>query len=119
MLSLFPTLLDWNWYVPFLFRIFLGYYFFNLGLHMMKKSDESAWKILGGMSSIMGIMFVLGVVTQLLGVIAAVSSLMLSYFKKKKMKYSLESTSFYALLSLVSISLLFLGAGPYAIDLPL
>ncbi len=119
MLSLFPTLLDWNWYVPFLFRIFLGYYFFNLGLHMMKKNDESTWKILGGMSSIMGIMFVLGVVTQLLGVIAAVSSLMLAYFKKKNLRYSQESASFYTLLALVSVSLLFLGAGPYAIDLPL
>ncbi len=119
MLSLFPTLLDWNWYVPLIFRLFLGYYFFNLGLHMAKKSDESAWKALGALSVISGILFVLGSFIQLLGVVAAVSSFGLLYAKKNKVRFVHESPVFYVLLSLVSLSLLFLGAGPYAIDLPL
>ena len=118
MLSLFPTLLDWNWYVPLLFRLFLGYYYFNIGLHMAKKGDD-AWKVLGVLCSIFGILFILGVAIQLLGVIAAVSSYCLLYAKRKKVRFVQESATFFTLLALVSLSLLFLGAGPYAIDLPL
>lgn len=117
MLSLFPSLLDWNWYVPLFFRIFLGYYFINLGLHMMK-NNEQAWKILGGFSSFSGILFVLGVFSQLLGVVSSVSALIMLSQRKKNLLIA-EPAVFYVLLSLVSISLLFLGAGPYAIDLPL
>lgn len=118
MLSLFPTLLDWNWYVPFLFRIFLGYYFFNIGLVMMKKSDESAWKLLGILSVLAGILFVIGIYIQLLGVVAFISALALTY-TRKKVRFLHESATFYTLLAIVSLSLLFLGAGPYAVDLPL
>ncbi len=118
MLSLFPALLDWNWYVPFFFRIFLGFYFFNTGLLMLKKGDGSAWRTLGFLSSLVGFLFIMGLFIQVLGVIASSSSLVL-LFKKKQVRFLHESSTFYVLLALVSFSLLFLGAGPYAIDLPL
>lgn len=119
MLSLFPNLFDWSWYVPFIFRIFLGYYFFNLGLHTLKKSDSVAWKLLGGISSLMGVLFVLGVFAQLIGLISGFLSLFLATSQKEHPRLKLESSVFYVLLSLVAFSLLFLGAGPHAIDLPL
>lgn len=118
MLSLFPTLLDWNWYVPLFFRLFLGYYFLSLGLHMTKRSDEQAWKILGALSSLVGILFIIGIFVQLLGVISSVSALVM-YSRRKMDQFKGESGVFYVLLSLISISLLFLGAGPFAVDLPL
>lgn len=119
MLSLFPSLFDWSWYVPFFFRLFLGYYFFNLGLHALKKSDDSTWKILGGASSLLGILFILGIFAQLLGLIAGFFSIFLASSKKDHPRLKLESVVFYTLLSFVAFSLLFLGAGPHAIDLPL
>jgi uncharacterized membrane protein YphA (DoxX/SURF4 family) len=119
MLSFFPALLDWNWYVPLFFRVFLGYYFFDLGLRVMKEGDDRATKIAGIISTLSGIMFIAGVVVQLLAVVTPISSLLLHFTKSRTIRFLHESTSFYILLALVSFSLLFLGAGPYAIDLPL
>ena len=119
MLSLFPSLFDLSWYVPLFFRIFLGYYFFNLGLYIAKKGSSPKWRMTGWVSSILGIFFILGLLTQLSGLISSIFAIYLSKKKNHKTDLIKESHTFYALIALVSLSLLFLGSGPYAIDLPL
>jgi FtsH-binding integral membrane protein len=125
MLSLFPELLDWSFYVPFFFRIFLSCYLLTVGYHLIKKNkaenDEEglAWTIFGTLITATGLALLFGIYTQVFGVVAFTISLLAIYFTKRRSPDATESIAFYLLFGLVSLSLLFLGAGPYAFDLPL
>ena len=125
MLSLFPQLLDWGWYVPFIFRIFLGFYFFFIGYSFTRSSraksgqDSLAWLILGALIILLSLGFFLGLYVQIVGVIGFTLSLLAIYFKHKNASFTPETVKYYLLLGVVSLSLLFLGAGPHAFDLPL
>ena len=125
MLSLFPQLLDWSWHVPLVFRVFLGFYLFFVGynltnMHVAKKDeDDLAWMIFGGLVITLGAGFLLGVYVQVAGAIGFVLSLLAMYFKYRKFKSAEESIKYYLLVGIVALSLVFLGAGPYAFDLPL
>ena len=125
MLSLFPQLLDWGWYVPLIFRIFLGFYFFSVGYSFTRESqtksgqDGLAWLTLGVLIILLCLGFFLGVYVQIVGVIGFTLSLLAIYFKQKNVSFTPESVKYYLLIGLVSLSLLFLGAGPHAFDLPL
>lgn len=125
MLSLFPELLDWSFYVPFFFRIFISCYLLTAGYHLIKKNktkggeEKLTWTIFGTLIIAAGLALLLGIYTQVFGVISFVLSLLAIYFKKHKSPDTTESILFYLLFALISFSLLFLGAGPYAFDLPL
>lgn len=125
MLSLFPQLLDWGWYVPFIFRILLGFYFFSIGYSFTRSrstksgQDGLAWLILGALIITLSLGFFLGVYVQIVGVVGFIFSLMAIYFKHRNASFTPESVRYYMLLGVVSLSLLFLGAGPHAFDLPL
>ncbi len=123
MLSLFPELLDWSWYVPFVFRVFLGFYLLSVGYKFAKSKngseDRPAWIIFGTLLIVLSISFFAGVYTQLSGVITFAISLLALYFKYKKALFASETAKFYLLLGIVALSLVFLGSGPYAFDLPL
>ncbi len=125
MLSLFPELLDWSFYVPFFFRLFLSCYLLAAGYHLIKKNNRGegeeklTWGIFGTLIMAIGFFLLLGVYTQILGVISFVISLLAIYCKKHHSHNTPESIAFYTLFGLLSLSLLFLGAGPFAFDLPL
>ena len=91
MLSLFPQLLDWGWYVPFMFRLFLGIYFLFTGYQLTKLGSEKtgednlAWTTLGVFIIILGISFLLGVYVQIAGVVAFALSLVSIYFKYRRL----------------------------------
>lgn len=123
MLSLFPELLDWSFFVPFFFRVFLGCYLLAVGYHLINKTrrdeEKLTWAIFGTLVMAIGFFLFLGVYTQIFGVISFAISLLAIYFKKRKSHDTPESIAFYTLFALLSLSLLFLGAGPYAFDLPL
>lgn len=128
MLSLFPELLDWSWYVPFIFRLFLGIYLFSVGWVLVKNrakredvGDAPALLGAGALLVILGFLFVLGVYVQALGAIGFVLAMVALYFRKRIALTSIaaESTRFYLLIGVVSLSLVFLGPGPYSFDLPL
>lgn len=125
MLSLFPELLDWSFYVPFFFRIFLSCYLLTVGYHLYNKhkvkdnEERLAWTIFSALIMVVGIFLFLGVYTQIFGVITFAISLLAIYFKKQKSHDTPETIAFYILFGLVALSLLFLSAGPYAFDLPL
>lgn len=127
MLSLFPDLFDWSFYVPFFFRVFLSLYILGVGYSFFKKStdpaesseDKLSWGILGGLFIILASCLLVGVVVQVAGAVAFAVSLFAIYAKKYNIKEIDESTTFYLLFALLSISLVFLGPGPFAFDLPL
>ncbi|MEK7118303.1 MAG: hypothetical protein AAB869_01715 [Patescibacteria group bacterium] len=129
MLSLFPELLDWSWYVPFVFRLFLGAYCCYIGwkgFHFIAKenagaeSDEgSAWTGMRTILFILGFSFVTGVIVQVLGSIGFTLAMFALFLRFKNSPHAEEPLQFYLLIGIVSLSLIFLGPGPYAFDLPL
>lgn len=127
MLSLFPELFDWSFYVPFFFRAFLGVYIIGAGYRIFKKTsdpaekeeDKISWGILGGLLITLALCLLVGIVVQVAGAITFAISLFAVYAKKYGVREINESTTFYLLFALVGISLVFLGPGPFAFDLPL
>ncbi|OGZ08759.1 MAG: hypothetical protein A3D65_04115 [Candidatus Lloydbacteria bacterium RIFCSPHIGHO2_02_FULL_50_13] len=130
MLSLFPELLywDWSWYVPFIFRVFLGVHLLYVGWAIVKNrawreaaGDAPALLGAGALLVILGLLFVLGIFVQALSAIGFVLAILALYFRKRfSPAYGIaESKQFYLLIGLVSLSLVFLGPGHYSLDLPL
>lgn len=127
MLSLFPDLLDWSFYVPFFFRVFLGLYILGVGYRFFKKStvlteqdeDKLSWGILGALLVLLAGSMLVGLFIQVGGAITFAVSILALYAKYRDIKEADESATFYVLFALVGLSLVFLGPGPFAFDLPL
>lgn len=128
--SILPSLYDWGFWVPFFFRLFLAYQLFSGARQVFlgKASDLVSYdstttllaqKTLGWMMAVVGALFFVGLGVQMIAVFSACAYLF-RFIQLSKMSTSLSSLKNLLLLSaLVSFSLLFLGPGPYAIDLPL
>lgn len=123
MLSLFPELLDWSWYTPILFRGFITIYLFTLAFELFRKHHKGDKKLADAgfalLLTIIALSLLLGVYVQIVGAIGFSLSMTALLFKGRYKKELPESAWFYTLLGLTSLSLVFLGAGPYAFDLPL
>jgi hypothetical protein len=124
MLSLFPDLLDWSWYVPFFFRLFLGVYCGVVAWTLTRtvtpsEEDRFAWVGMRGLLFLLGALFILGIAVQAIGAIGFALALFALVLHAKHSPYAQESVAFYLLISLVSLALVLLGPGPYAFDLPL
>jgi uncharacterized membrane protein YphA (DoxX/SURF4 family) len=128
MLSFFPELFDWSWYVPFAFRLFLAYYLIKTGWGFTRSGDPDherdkfVWASWGAILIALGGMFLVGLATQVVAAVGFVVALFAAETKQFHLHYERyvpESFTFYFLLALVSLSLVFLGPGPYAFDLPL
>jgi len=113
MVSLFPDLLTFALFAPFVIRLFLGVYFIVWGWKTTQKTGESAmrWKIIGFIGLISGVFVVVGFATQAVAIVLAAFSLYLARHATNRMPY--------ILLLRMAISLLFSGAGFLAFDLPL
>lgn len=128
MLSMFPELYDWSWFVPFFFRMFLAWYFITSGYTLARAGDNGgenerfAWTILGAIITAVGGAFLAGIFVQVAGAtgfVLAIFAIVLKHTAREEARRVVESQIFYLLLGLVSLSLVFLGPGPWAIDLPL
>ncbi len=87
--------------------------------HAKSGQESLAWLILGTLIILLSLGFFLGLYVQVVGVIGFTLSLLAIYFKNKNASFTPETVKYYLLLGVVSLSLLFLGAGPHAFDLPL
>lgn len=114
MLSLFPELLFLSPFAAFLIRIALAAVF-GYGAFSRVRSGALLLKIFGAVDALLAAAFLIGFSTQLaaiLGTICTVAWLM-------KPDWSPYPKSTAALALVMCISLLVLGAGPFAFDLPL
>lgn len=133
MLSVFPELFTYALVAPFILRITLGGYFLLLGLRRHKE-DAFTWNSLWNNKSIgslpiapalakaqiiIGLFLIVGLYTQIATLVALVF-IWLEWFKRyrtaKPNFQELWSTIF---VTAISLSLLFIGAGFLAFDLPL
>ncbi len=133
-LSMFPDLLTFWLIAPFLLRITAGFIFIYFGYTKIWKERErrvSFFNKIGfGNGSIFfwiislaeligGILLVLGVFTQATAIMLSFIILGAIYTKIRQPDLLDNSLEFFILLFAVLLSLLFLGAGFWAIDLPL
>ncbi len=134
MLNPFPDLLNYSLIAPTLLRVVLAFVLINLGAAKLKyekaafirsfeflslKHAPSLTKILGYVQIVLGAMFLLGFYTQiaaLVTVLIAFCELVIEYMCEDILKRSLV---FYLLIFTIALSLLFTGAGRFAMDLPL
>jgi len=129
--SILPSLYDWGFWVPFFFRLFLAWQLYREARRLMGGNTSellvagtsaptpSAQKTLAWIMMILSFMFFVGLGLQIVAVFVA-CAYFIRYVQLMKNPNTSDTVRHLVLLStLVSFSLLFLGPGPYAIDLPL
>jgi len=114
MLSLFPSLLAFALLAPVLLRVTIGlYFFFNARRLSSEISHSFLFNIVVRTILIVSSAFIfIGLYTQLAALVLTLLSLFL-YFKQTERDTTL------ILLSIMSLTLVFLGAGFFAFDLPI
>lgn len=134
MLSIFPELFTYSLIAPFILRVVLGAYFLYTGIRHHKE-DAAVWNsvwndkkigswtvgsILAKVQIIIGVLFILGLWTQL-AAIASIAFNKAEWYKRHKFTWTTTGTDLWLkiFISAASLALLFLGAGFLAADLPL
>jgi putative oxidoreductase len=134
MLNPFPDLLVYSLLAPLILRIVAGFIFVDLG-KLSFREEKERWKIslgvlgisnpilgvkiLGLVEIIGGLMLIVGFYTQIAALILATLTLAQVYIEYKNPEVLKRNIVFYLLLFAITISLLFSGAGAFAMDLPL
>lgn len=133
MLNVFPTLLSFALLAPVILRITLGIIFIYISYFIIYKNGgdflayykKNKYPVPGAMTwflsiltSLTALFLILGFLTQVVAIIS-IYILISLYLSDKDVKAFEFSNSFYILAGVVALSLLFLGAGAFAIDLPL
>lgn len=134
MLSVFPNLLTYQLLAPFILRLVVGLIFLDLGYLKLTKEKES-WNlffktihfqptivfvmIFAIIEIVGGLFLISGFLTQLVALIFAIILFAEAYIEIRDSQLIKRDIVFYLLLLIICISLLFLGAGAFAFDLPL
>ena len=134
MLSVFPTLFSYSLVVPFIFRLVIGFAFIWFGyrngfkdrdvkiklLANFKLSSSPIWLwLIALIEAIGGLLLIAGLYTQVVALVFSIMLLLTIIGKHKRAETLNLSQETLFLLLLVTTSLLFLGPGFYAFDLPL
>ncbi len=116
MVTIFPNLLSWGLIAPLILRIIIGLYFFLRGFRTWKKRDGTWHKWYSGFEIVLGVLFMIGALTQIASLFAIFDTTIRFGKKLKDTDYT-EKALFIFVIG-VAISLLFSTAGFYAFDLP-
>lgn len=135
MLNPFPELLTYGMLAPFLLRVTLGFILVNLGFLKFKSErvrfeiifeilgfghhKNSATKILGIIEIIGGLALIAGFYTQIAALVFVFLLGIELYIERKEEALMKRTLTFYLLMFVIALSLLFSGAGFLAFDLPL
>jgi uncharacterized membrane protein YphA (DoxX/SURF4 family) len=120
MPSIFPELFNYPLIAIFVLRLTLGALMAGYGLFKIFKNPERKWKIAGVVELISGFFLIIGFLVQLASIIIFLLMLGALFLKIMRSEGFVEKPyGFYVALLVVSLSLLFLGPGIFALDLPL
>ncbi len=133
-LSVFPSLLDYAFFAPFILRIGAGLIFLTLAyrvgfsMRLTTKNlldrfplfkPQTLWITVGTLASvIIGLLLILGLYTQVAALLAIVTGFKLIALKNIYQTNFLDPTACF-LLIIAGLALLVAGPGAFAIDLPL
>jgi len=135
MLNTFPELLNYSLLSPTLLRWVLAFILITIGIEIIKPAkralfsayfsskefplaDFIPWK-LGIAQIVLGVFFFFGMFTQIASLIAIYIFFSLFYIENRVERILPHTSAFYLVMIVISISLLFTGAGALAVDLPL
>ena len=134
ILNTFPDLLTYSQISPFILRVVLGLIVINLGYLKLRK-ESSLWqelfktinfepaklfvKVLALIEIIGGAMLIIGLYTQLTSIVFSILFFCEAVLEYRDSVLERRNITFYVLMFAISISLIFLGAGAFAFDLPL
>ncbi len=122
MLNAFPDLLSLSFIAPLVLRTIVGAYFLKeayLKLIIDKKKKVNTYKVLTMIGLLGGIFLITGFFTQITSIILIIITISNAILISQKRSLKWSEFDFYILLIVVLISLIFTGAGFYALDLPL
>ncbi len=130
MLNPFPDLLAFSLLAPFLIRISLGILFVSFGYSLLVKNKSHTINIKTNFASFSvytisileilgGFMLIVGFFTQIASIILSIFAISMIVIKVKHKNYFKYSLIFYILIFIITFTLMFSGAGIFAIDLPL
>src|SRR3989338_8964949 len=136
MLNIFPDLLSYSFFAPFLLRVVLGLVFIAHGypklfggftqtvgfFESVGIKPAKFWVfVVGAVEFFGGVALVVGFLTQIAAALIAINMLVATiYVKKIKFKKGLvDGYEFDLILLAAALALLFLGPGAFSIDLPL
>lgn len=134
ILNTFPDLLTFSMLSPFILRVVLGLIAINLGLLKLGK-EKVAWqelfetinihpvnffvKFLAVVEIIGGLLLVVGAYIQITAIVFAILFFIEAVLDYRESELEERDLTFYILVFAISLSLIFLGAGAFALDLPL
>lgn len=132
MLSLFPELFTYSFFAPTVLRLALAFFCF-IAIRDMRRREADMQARWGSLTSTLlwfhhiafaalGILFLVGLYTQLaalIGIIAALKGIVLKRMAPRFALWAPRGTLVYLFVLAVSFSLLLLGPGFLAFDLPL
>ena len=133
MLNTFPDLLAFGLIAPLILRIAVGAMFLNAGVKKLRQrtwvfalferlnlKPASTYTIaFGVLECVAGALLIVGFLTQIAALITLLISAFALYSKSKHPEQTPGSRGVFFLLLVISLSLLFSGAGFFAFDLPL
>ncbi len=132
MLNIFPGLLDYSFFAPFILRVVLGLVFVAHGypklfggfsqtvgfFDSIGVKPAKFWVfVVGAVEFFGGLALILGFATQLVAMLLAIDMLV-AIWKVKFRAGFVNGYEFDLLLLVIALSLMLTGAGAYAIDLP-
>lgn len=118
MLNMFPALITYNLLAPVIIRLVLGVVFGYIGHHRIK-TKEKGLVLFGMIHVIIGILFFVGLMTQVAAIVASIILVVQLAHKVKSKAFLTDGVNYYILLLAMSLSLIFSGSGLWALDWPL
>ena len=119
MLSIFPTLLAYEQLAPFIIRIALGAVLIYWRIKASKETATIANKTVRTLEGVSGILLIIGLYTQVASLFVVIDMIVRIVDKIKHRQFLTDGVNYYALLLVMALSLVFLGAGAFSFDLPL
>ena len=134
ILNTFPDLLTFAQISPLILRVVIGLIVINLGILKLGK-ENNAWqklfetinllpakilvKFLAFIEIIGGLVLIAGAYTQITAIVFSVLFFCEAVLEYREPVLEKRNITFYVLMFSISLSLIFLGAGAFALDLPL
>lgn len=134
ILTTFPNLLTFGMLSPLILRVVIGFIIIDLGLLKLGK-EQASWqelfetigfhpakflvKTIAYVELIGGLMLLAGAYTQLAAIIFSILFFCEAVLEYREPVLEKRNLTFYILMFTISLSLIFLGAGAFALDLPL
>lgn len=135
MLNTFPELLNYTILAPTIIRFLLSFVLITIGVSIIKPTTRALfaayfsskeyplaaflpWKF-AIVQILLGLFFFFGFFTQISSLIAMYVFFSLFYIENRAEKILPHTSDFYLVMIIISLTLLFTGAGAFAVDLPL